>query len=206
MSVAAALNSIGTVRNIGLKNELLVIELAKSFIEDLEFLQAELLGKMDKDRKQTDVLKERLKVMQNAARSIKDPNSDSAEYKTIITFDDSIVPPFPDMEKIAESEYSIDADPKLGGPSYFDLKKAGGTVWRVKAGSNNLTGKQVFTYLDQQAESIKSAITALNSITSQDNLTLQSLRSKIESTTQFLSTLLKNSYDVGASVLRNFPG
>lgn len=206
MSIIAAINSTGTVRNIGLKNELLVVELAKSFIDSLEFMQSDLLGKMNDDRQQTDVLKERLKLQQNLARSIKDPESDTGSYGSIVTFGESSVPPFPNMTKLDWSKYDGNLINAFSGTSYLDLKNAGATVWECLPSGAKLTGKQVYAFLDQQAEYTKSAITALNSLTSQDNLTLQSLRSKIESVTQFLSTLMKNSYDVGASVLRNFPG
>ncbi|MDT7523151.1 hypothetical protein RAE21_12145 [Rhodoferax sp. TBRC 17198] len=207
MSITSAIDSVGTVRNVGLKNDLLVIELAKSFIDCLEFMQGELLGKMNNDRQQTDALKERLKLQQNLARLVTDPGSDEPKYSGVWTFDSSSVSPFPDMKQTDLSIYSNSSKgPVFNGMSSYDLKTAGMKYWATTDGKNTLSSKQVFTYLDQQAEYTKSAITALNSLTSQDNLTLQSLRSKIESVTQFLSTLMKSSYDVGAGVLRNFPG
>lgn len=216
MSITTTFDFIGEVRNIGLKNELLVIELTKAFIDCLEFMQGELLGKMDADRKKTDALKERLKWQQNAARTVKDPEKDDKNYNGLLTFDASSVPPFPGMEKVDFSGLNQNDDiskhvsnlvmgADVGGMSLRQFLAAGGTAWKVPAGKDALTGKQLFTYYDQQAEYTKSAITALNSLTSQDNLTLQSLRSKIESVTQFLSTLMKNGYDSAASVLRNIP-
>lgn len=207
MSIIAAINSTGTARNIGLKNDWLVLELTKSFIDSLEFMQSDLLGKMNDDRKQTDLLKERLKFQQNLARSIKDPESDTRSYVQIVNFGESSAPPFPGMTKLDWAQpYLPDAILPPTGMTYGELNRAKATIWEVPANADKLTGKQVYAYLDQQVEYTKSAITAVNSVTSQDNLTLQSLRSKIESVTQLLSTLMKNSYDVGATVVRNFPG
>lgn len=219
MSITATMGSVGNVRNTSLKNELLVIEITKAFIDTLEFLQGELLGKMDGDRQKTDVLKERLKWQQNAVRGVTDQDGNDRIHILVLTFDPSDTPPFSGMQKMDTSKWpypdqdlssqenlkNIGFGMGVAGMTLRQFLAAGGSIWNGQNGAK-VTGKQLFTYCDQQAEYSKSAISSLNSITSQDNLTLQSLRSKIESVTQFLSTLMKNGYDIAAGVLRNFPG
>lgn len=90
----------------------------------------------------------------------------------------------------------------FNGMSAAEIMLKGGKIWFNEAGEK-LSGKQLYAYYDQQAEATKSAMSALNAVTSQDNLTLQSLRSKVDSNTQLLSTIIKNEKDRKEGVMRN---
>lgn len=237
-SLTAMLNSVGASRNTELKNSLLMIQLSAAFIECLEFMQSNLLEKMNGDRVNADTLRSKLTMQQDLARSTPDATKDDkkSEYAFVVTFDSSENPPYPDMTKVPltaanadKVQQQVDKNGKFGGfkiqgdstfyggdeikvPSYVfplvanDLReylKQGAAFWVLPRGNTTgLSGKQVYTYYDQQAEATKASITALNSLTSQDNLTLQSLRSKIETVTQFLSSLMKNGSDNIQSVIR----
>lgn len=194
-----AFETLGS-RNLELQNALLSHQVLSAFIGNVEYMQNQLLVKMNDDRSRTDTLKERLVWQQNLARQVKDPEKDDKTHAFVISYDGSTTPPFVGWVALLNKD---------NAPNYGDLTAAQandimakGTIW-VPSGSEKLSGKQIYAYYDQQAEATKSAISALNAVTSQDNLTLQSLRSKVDSNTQLLSTIIKNEKDRKEGVMRN---
>lgn len=198
-----AFETLGS-RNLELQNAILSQQVLSAFIGNVEYMQNQLLIKMDDDRQRTDMLKERLGLQQDLARQVKDPEKDDKTHSYFISFDGMTTPPFQDWVAVQSSSSSVPglSGSPLNGLSVADVMKKGGTIW-VSAGGEKLSGKQLYAYYDQQAEATKSAMSALNAVTSQDNLTLQSLRSKVDSNTQLLSTIIKNEKDRKEGVMRN---
>jgi hypothetical protein len=202
----ASITSFETLgsRNLELQNALLSHQVLSAFIGNVEYMQNQLLIKMDDDRARTDMLKERLSLQQDLARQVADPEKDDKSHIYFISFDGSTVPPFenwryaPTPGQVPNGISSL----TFNGMGVDEIMLKGGKIWFNTAGEM-LSGKQLYAYYDQQAEATKSAMSALNSVTSQDNLTLQSLRSKVDSNTQLLSTIIKNEKDRKEGVMRN---
>lgn len=198
-----AFETLGS-RNLELQNSILSHQVLSAFIGNVEYMQNQLLIKMDDDRVRTDALKERLALQQDLARQVADPEKDDKTHTYFISFDGSTAPPFenwryaPTSANVPSSLSGIN----FNGMSVAEIMLKGGKIWFNEAGEK-LSGKQLYAYYDQQAEATKSAMSALNAVTSQDNLTLQSLRSKVDSNTQLLSTIIKNEKDRKEGVMRN---
>lgn len=204
--IAEALGS----RNIEYLNTYYYHKVLSAYIGSLEGMQNDLLIKMDGDRKRTDDLKERLSLQQNLARSIKpdDAQSDSKTFNYFISYGESTEPPFEGWKANKGTDVITIFSGLLagvsvaGGMTAAELVAKGGVLWTSPVGEK-LSGKQLYAYYDQQAEATKSAMSALNAVTSQDNLSLQSLRSKVDNNTQLLSTIIKNEKDRKEGVMRN---
>jgi hypothetical protein len=210
MSNTALITEALGSRNLELQNNIFYHEVLSAFIGNVEYMQNQLLIKMDGDRTRTDELKERLSLQQNLARSIKpeDAQSDSKTFTYFISYGGSTVPPFEGWKANTGTDVATIFGGLLagvvvgGGLTAAEIVAKGGTLWTSPAGEK-LSGKQLYAYYDQQAEATKSAMSALNAVTSQDNLSLQSLRSKVDSNTQLLSTIIKNEKDRKEGVMRN---
>lgn len=201
---ALTLDALGS-SNLELQNSILSHKLLSAFIGNVEYMQNQLLIKMDDDRQRTDMLKERLSLQQDLARQVEDPEKDDKKHLYFISFDGSTVSPFATWRAVGPSSNVPDAisSLKLNGMGPVEIMKNGGTIWYNEDAAQKLSGKQLYAYYDQQAEATKSAMSALNAVTSQDNLTLQSLRSKVDSNTQLLSTIIKNEKERKETVMRN---
>ncbi|MGQ3196335.1 MAG: hypothetical protein ACT6UH_17130 [Hydrogenophaga sp.] len=204
----SALDVLGTSRNLELQNSILSNAVLVAFLENVEFMQNTLLSKMNDDRLKTQTLKDKLTLQQDFARKVKDPDKDDKAYTYILSFDPLKKEPFAGMEVVTGlTSFNQKMVDQIGiaNPNYSfgDIQKLGGQVWQFPNQASSLSGKQLYAYYDQQAEATKSAISALNSVTSQDNLTLQSLRSKVDSNVQLMSTLIKNDHERRQGVMRN---
>lgn len=202
-AAAITFETLGS-NNLELQNSILSHILLSAFIGNVEYMQNQLLIKMDDDRQRTNMLKERLALQQDLARQVSDPEKDDKTHTYFISFDGSTAPPF---ENWRYAPTSANVPGSLSGITFNGMSSAeimlkGGKIWFNEAGEK-LSGKQLYAYYDQQAEATKSAMSALNAVTSQDNLTLQSLRSKVDSNTQLLSTIIKNEKDRKEAVMRN---
>lgn len=199
----ASIEALGS-RNLEIQNALLSHQLLSAFIGNVEYMQNQLLLKMDVDRQRTDRLKERLTLQQDLWRSVQnDAQSDDKKFTYFISFDESTMPPFENwIYAPTSANVPASLNVNFNGMSVTDIMLKGGRIW-YSAGGDKLSGKQLAAYYDQQAEATKSAMSALNAVTSQDNLTLQSLRSKVDSNTQLLSTIIKNEKDRKEGVMRN---
>lgn len=188
--------------NLELQNAVLSHQVLVAFIGSVEFMQGQLLIKMDEDRGRTEMLKQRLSLQQDLARKVVDPEKDEKKNVYLVSFDDAAAPPFVGwVAKDPEAVKSV-LGTELMGMNIDNITAKGGKIW-MSATGEMLSGKQLYAYYDQKAEATKSAMSALNAVTSQDNLTLQSLRSKIDSNTQLLSTIIKNEKDRKEGVMRN---
>lgn len=204
----------GSVSNLQLNNSRKLIELTSAQIENMEWMQGNLLDKMAADRQKSDVLKRKLELMQQLMRSVSDPESDEQKYTYILSVDPSGNAPVGEMGNLTLAWANLPASNRaalataaakevgveLDGESFINM---GGTVWVRGTVKDKLSGKQLYTYYDQQAQSISSAISALNSIASSDNLSLQNWRSKIDVATQAQSAFIKSEKERAESVLRN---
>lgn len=195
---AAALEALGS-NNLELQNSLLSQLVLTAFNKTVQYLQNDLLHKMNADRKKSDVLKDRLVLQQNLLLEVKDPEKDEKTHNFFVSYAGLTDPPFANWIALQSSN---NAPAGMTPAQAADIMLKGGTIWVSNAGEK-LSAKQVYSYYDQQVEATRSAMSALNAVTSQDNLTLQSLRSKEDSNTQLQSTLIKNEKDRKEGVMRN---
>ncbi len=202
------IESLGPTRDPELENKrkLLVAMIAQ--IGDQEWAVSNLLDKMAKDRQKASDLKEILGLTQRLARNVKDPTKDDKSFHYIITLDDQ--EPFDGMEKVygpgvlggGADQTAALQEAGITAIDYSDELAKKMIVWKVEEDASLLSGKQKSSFYNQKESSLSSAISELNSISSQDNVLLQNYRSKIDTALQLLSTLLDAYTKANQGVIR----